>query len=104
MWGRRAAVLAWLAFAFVAWNVMFDRGNYVAGVQFAQTSIELHQQGRQPLTIADGYQPLVRASAARATLGAAVILVAGLALIFLTSTRVTANSSPADADAVHRRT
>jgi hypothetical protein len=95
-------VLAWLGCAFVAWNVVFDHGVYVAAARFAQASIERHQQGQPPVTIAAGYQPLVRAAAARATLWAAAILVVGLAVLVATSTRGPATGAPADA--VPRRT
>lgn len=85
MWGRagqgsrRAALLAWLVFASVAWNVVFDRQVAVAGARFVQASVERHQAGRPFVTIARGYRPEVSRAAWQASLWAGAILAAGLA-------------------------
>jgi hypothetical protein len=104
MSGKRAALLSWLAFAFVCGNVVFDRGVRIGAVEFAQANVERVQQGQPPVTIAAGYQPRVRAAAARAAWWAGGILACGVAAISLASTRDAAGGSPIHVDTRHRRT
>lgn len=78
--GRRVLLLAWLVFAFVAWNVAFDRQVAVEGARFVRANVERSQAGEQPLTIAAGYRPTVVHAARQASLLSGAILAVGMAI------------------------
>jgi hypothetical protein len=86
-WGprrlRRLALLAWVVFAFVTWNVVFDRQVYIAAVHFTQQQIERYQQGQPVSSIAAAFSPRVGDAAVHASLWGGSLLAAGLLLTFL---------------------
>jgi hypothetical protein len=80
---RRGVVVAlWCVFAFVAWNVIFDRLVATAAVEYTREQVIRHQDG-QPLTsIHQGFSPHVREAALRASLWTSPIVAAGALSIF----------------------
>ncbi len=84
---RRVALAIWAAFAFVTWNVVFDRHVYLAAVQFTQQQIERQQRG-EPVTSIDAvFDPRLGAAAERASLWGGAVLIAGLVITAVTSKR-----------------
>jgi hypothetical protein len=81
MTSRRVVLALWLAWAFVTWNVVFDRAVAVAGAEFTRDQIARHQQGEPVAFIEEAFTPRVRAAAVEASLYAAVILVAGAVVV-----------------------
>ena len=80
---RRGIVIAlWIAFAFVTWNVIFDRYVANAAVEFTREQILRHQQGQATTAIDVGFSPRVRHAAWRASLWTSPILVAGALSIY----------------------
>lgn len=80
---RRAAIGLWLAFAFVTWNVVFDRHVERATVEFTREQVLRHQQGEAVTSIHAGVSPRVREAAWLASAWVGPILAAGvLALSF----------------------
>jgi hypothetical protein len=77
MKSRRVVLALWLAWAFVTWNVVFDRAVAVAGAEFTRDQIARHEQGAPVLFIEDAFSPRVRTAAVYASLYAAAILAAG---------------------------
>jgi hypothetical protein len=77
---RRIVLIIWAAFAFVTWNVVFDRQVYLAAVEFTQQQIERHQRGEPVRSIDEGFRPRLRDAALRATLWGGSVLVAGIVL------------------------
>ena len=86
---QRAVVIAlWGAFAFVAWNVIFDRLVWTAAMDFTREQITQHQAG-QPLTsIHAGFSPQVGDAARRATLWTLPIIAAGVLTVYFSFRRV----------------
>ena len=78
--GRKVALILWAAFAFVTWNVVYDRHVYVAAVQFTQEQIPRHQRGEQVSSIENGFAPQLGRAAFQASLWGGGVLVLGLAL------------------------
>lgn len=78
---RRAAVILWLAFAFVAWNVAFDRAVADAATAFTREQIARAEQGMAVVSIETAFRPQVRRAAAAASGWAALVLAAGGALL-----------------------
>ena len=73
----RLALILWLVFAFVTWNVVFDRAVADAGVQFTRDQILRHQQGAPVESIALGFSPHVGRAALKASLYAGIVLACG---------------------------
>lgn len=86
---HRAVVIAlWGAFAFVAWNVIFDRLVWTAAMEFTRDQVTHHHAG-QPLTsIHDGFSPQVGDAALRATLWTLPIIAAGVLTVYFSFRRV----------------
>lgn len=78
--GRRVALIVWSAFAFVTWNVVFDRQVYLAAVEFTQQQIERQQRGEPVSSIDAAFRPRLREAAARAFVCGGSVLVAGIVL------------------------
>lgn len=76
MWARLAAAL-WLALALVTWNVVFDRGVFLASAAFAQANVERWQHGDPVSTIDAAYRPQVGRAAWRASAWAGGVLAIG---------------------------
>ena len=86
---RIALVAAlWAAFAFVTWNVIFDRHVMASAVEFTRDQVLRHQNGEVLIPIHEGFSPHVRAAALRATLWVAPIIMVGALTIVLTSRRL----------------
>jgi hypothetical protein len=81
--GRRLVLIVWAAFAFVTWNVVFDRHVYLAAVQFTQQQIVRYQNGEALGSIEAAFSPRVGAAARRASLWGGSVLVVGLILAFV---------------------
>ena len=80
---RRGVVIAlWIAFAFVTWNVIFDRQVANAAVEFTRDQVVRHQQGIATTSIDVGFSPRVSDAAWRASLWTSPILVAGAVSIY----------------------
>jgi hypothetical protein len=88
--GRRlrvAAFLAWAAFAFVIWNVVFDAGVIQAGRDYL-TRQALHQQGRGPsVTIRQVMDPGVARAARDATRAGSAVGAAGVLVVWFVGRR-----------------
>jgi hypothetical protein len=77
---RRVALIVWAAFAFVTWNVVFDRQVYLAAVEFTQQQIERYQRGDPVASIDDAFSPRVGHAARRASVWGGAVLAAGAAV------------------------
>ena len=75
--GPRTALILWAVFAFVIWNVVFDRRVYEASVSFTQEQIVTVQAGRPVAPIEGGFRPQVRRAALEASAWAGSVLAAG---------------------------
>jgi hypothetical protein len=86
----RARVVAalWAVFALVAWNVIFDRLVNAAAVEFTRDQILRYQGGATPISIHDGFSPVVRAAALQATLWVVPILGVGAVSTFVSFRRI----------------
>jgi hypothetical protein len=86
----RAGVVAalWAAFAFVTWNVMFDRHIYVAAVEYTRDQVLRSQNDAPLISIHDGFSPRVGAAARQATLWVLPILGVGALMTFLSFRRL----------------
>ena len=93
MRARRVEIVGWAVFAFVAWNVAFDRDVAVAGSEFARQQIVRYQQGQPVQTIDQAFTPRVHGAALRATGWAALVAAAGTAVIVFGSRRPRPNAS-----------
>ena len=93
MRSRRVEIVCWTLFAFVAWNVAFDREVAVAGSEFARQQIVRYQQGQPVETIDQAFTPRVHSAALIATGWAALVAVTGTAVIVFGSRRPRANPS-----------
>jgi hypothetical protein len=85
---RPALVLSlWLVFAFVAWNVIFDRLVWVAATEFTRDQIARQHEGRALITIHDGFSPRVGTAAWQASLWTLPIMAAGAAATYFSVRR-----------------
>jgi hypothetical protein len=73
----RLAVVLWLLFVFVTWNVVFDRAVADAGLQFTRDQILSYQQGASFDSIAAGFSPHVGRAALKASFYAGIVLACG---------------------------
>ena len=81
MMQRRLAIALWLAFAFVTWNVAFDRSVADAAHAFTRQQITRYQDGVPVTPIEAGFSPHLRPAALYATLYAGVVLLSGAVVI-----------------------
>jgi hypothetical protein len=84
---RRAVIGLWIAFAFVTWNVIFDRLVAAAALEFTQEQIARYERGEPTARIDDAFQPHVRRAALVASIPAGAILAGGLVVVKLASRR-----------------
>jgi hypothetical protein len=75
----KMAFSLWLLFAFVVFNVRFDWQSRIAGHHFVQSQLMRQQQGLPPISINDGFRPMVRAAAREAAVWFVVIAALGAA-------------------------
>ncbi len=81
---RRAVRLAmglWLLLAAVVFSVTFDWHTRAAGHAFVRAQLARQQQGQPPISINDGFRPLVGDAARRSAVWLVVISVAGTAAV-----------------------
>ena len=81
------AMAVWIAFVFVAWNVLYDRYVAISAVQFTREQILRDQRGEPVTPIHDGFSPQVSAAARRASLWMSPVAVAGALTIYFTFRR-----------------
>jgi hypothetical protein len=74
---RRLAFALWITFAFVTWNVVFDRSVADAAVEVTRDQILRYQQGAPVGFIESAFSPRVREAAVKADLYAACVLLCG---------------------------
>jgi len=75
----RVAMGLWLLFAIVVFNVRFDWLTHAAGLAFVQKQVERQHEGLPPVSINDGFRPMVRDAARGAAVWLVAIAVAGTA-------------------------
>lgn len=86
---RLSVVIAlWAAFAFVTWNVLFDRYVMTAAVEFTREQVVRHQRREALTSIHDGFTPRVHDAAQQASLRVAPLVLVGAASIFVSFRRV----------------
>jgi hypothetical protein len=91
MLGRRGAVAAWLlwiAFAFVTWNVAFDRYVFVAAAQFTREQVLRHERGEPVSSIEEGFAPELNRAFWRASAWGSAVLGVGTCLTYWAARRV----------------
>jgi hypothetical protein len=87
---RRAvtvAVILWLVFAFVVWNLIFDRVLVVAGRQYSHDAVVLYRDTGRYLLIDDVMRPAVRHAASLASMVAGGIVIVALVVIRVAARR-----------------
>ena len=78
---RRLAVILWVAWAVVAWNVAFDQVLVFAGREAVGAAFAAVRAGGPPMRIDDWMRPALSRALWIATATAAAILVTGLSAI-----------------------
>jgi hypothetical protein len=81
------AMAVWIAFVFVAWNVLYDRYVAVSAVQFTREQILHHQRGEPVVPIHVGFSPQVGDAARRASLWMSPVVAIGTCAIYFTFRR-----------------
>ena len=74
---RRLAIALWMTFAFVTWNVVFDRAVADAAVEFSRGQIVRYQHGESLLSIDAAFRPRVRRAALIASAWSVPVVVLG---------------------------
>jgi hypothetical protein len=77
----KIAIGLWILLALVVFSVRFDWETRVAGHEFVQSQLARQRQGQPPISINDGFRPMVRAAARRSATWLIVIAAAGTAAI-----------------------
>ncbi|HYB95591.1 MAG TPA: hypothetical protein VEC39_11490 [Vicinamibacterales bacterium] len=75
------AIGLWLALAIIVFNVRFDWQTRIAGHVFVQSQLARHRQGLPPVSINDGFRPMVRDAAGEAALWLMAVSGFGLASV-----------------------
>jgi hypothetical protein len=75
----RVAIGLWILLAIVVFSVTFDWETRAAGHAFVAAQLARQQQGQPPISINDGFRPMVRAAAAHSGVWLIAIAVAGTA-------------------------
>jgi hypothetical protein len=83
----KVALILWAAFAFVTWNVVFDRQVYLAAVQFTEQQIQRRQRGERVSSIEEAFTPELGRAARQASMWGGAVLVAGVLLTVLAERR-----------------
>ena len=76
---EKMALGLWLLFAIVVFNVRFDWQSRMAGHAFVRSQLLRQQQGLPPISINDGFRPMVRDAAREAAVWLVVIAAFGAA-------------------------
>jgi hypothetical protein len=79
--------MMWAVFAFVTWNVVFDRRVYEASVAFTRQQIGMFQAGRPVSSIDTAFRPQVRRAAWEASAWGGSVLAAGFVLTMVLKRR-----------------
>ena len=87
---RRTGVIValWALFAFLTWNVVFDRYVMSSAIEFTRDQITRHQSGEALTSIHEGFSPRVQDAARQASLWIVPIIAAGAVAAFLTIRRI----------------
>ena len=80
---RRRAVVLWMTFAFVTWNVVFDRGVCDAALEFTREQIVRYQNTAALASIDTAFRPRVNRAALTASLYSVLVLVCGAVVLAL---------------------
>jgi hypothetical protein len=99
MTSRRPEIVAWAVFAFIIWNVVFDRAVALAGSEFARDQILRYEQGEAVSTIAAAFTPRVGDAALAATGWTGLVAAIGAAVVLARGRRSEAPTAPTDAAA-----
>ena len=83
----RWALGLWMLLALAVFSVSFDWQTRVAGHQFVQAQLLRQQHGQPPISINDGYRPMVRAAAGRSAVWLVAIAAVGAAAVMGASRR-----------------
>ena len=75
----RWAIGLWMLLAVVVFSVKFDWETRLAGHAFVRSQLARQEQGHPPLSINDGFTPMVRAAAGRSAVWMAAIAAVGTA-------------------------
>ncbi|MEP6783923.1 MAG: hypothetical protein ABI983_09650 [Acidobacteriota bacterium] len=73
------AIGLWLLLAIVVFNVRFDWQSRMAGHAFVHSQLLRQRQGLPPISINDGFRPMIRAAARDAAVWPAIIAAFGVA-------------------------
>src|ERR671919_1235900 len=76
----RLVLILWAVFAFVVWNVVFDRRVYESSVTFTQQQIQATQTGQPVASIDAAFRPQIRRAALEASAWGGSVLAAGFVL------------------------
>lgn len=78
----------WFGFAFVTWNVMFDRYVVASAVEFTREQVVRYHNGQPVVSIHDGFSPRVADAAVHASVWVVPIALGGIGAVVLTFRRV----------------
>jgi hypothetical protein len=85
---RGVVIALWCAFAFVAWNIIYDQLVWTAATEFTREQVVQYQAGRPVTSIHDGFSPRVGDAAWRASLWTLPIVAAGAVAVYFSFRRV----------------
>jgi hypothetical protein len=91
---RRIALLLWVVWAIVVWNVVFDRVIVVAGREYLAAALAAADRGAPSVRMDDWMRPAVTRGAWLATSSAAAILAVGLTALRLARVKEQTQSVP----------
>ena len=77
----RWAMGLWILLALVVFSVTFDWETRLAAHSFVQSQLARQQQGQPPISINEGFRPMVRAAARHSAPWLVVIAAAGTAAV-----------------------
>jgi hypothetical protein len=75
----KIALSLWLLLAIIVFNVRFDWQSRMAGHAFVHSQLLRQQQGLPPISINDGFRPMIRGAARDAAVWFVVIAAVGAA-------------------------
>jgi hypothetical protein len=79
----RWAVALWILLAVVVFNVTFDWETRMSAHAFVGEQLTRQQQGQPPITINDGFSPMVRAAARHSAVWLVAISAVGITAIMV---------------------
>ena len=81
------AIVLWVAFVCVAWNVIYDRYIAISAVEFTRQQILAYERGGSLTSIHDGFSPRVGDAAWRASVLVSPIAIVGGVALYVTFRR-----------------